>query len=69
MVSLIQTASFPGPVFVAFYGIKWYHDFNGLESQTNSKLVVNVLKAAKRIFIKTSYVDSLTNLGMQMKFI
>ena len=47
--SLIQTASSQGLVNAAFYGMNWFHDFNGIGSPTNSKLVVNVLEVAKHI--------------------
>lgn len=52
LASLIQTANTPSPVIAAFYAIKWFHDIMGLESPTNSKLVVNILESAKRILSK-----------------
>ena len=52
LASLIQTANSPGPVITAFYAIKWFHDLYGFESPTNSKLVVNILEASKRILSK-----------------
>ena len=50
--SLIQTVSSPSPVVAAYYAIKWYHDMYGLESPTDSKLVKNVVEAAKRILAR-----------------
>ena len=50
LVSLIQTASTPSPVITAFYPIKWVHDISDMKSPTDSKIVTNVLEAAKRIW-------------------
>ena len=47
--SLLQSAKTPAPVISAFYGIKWMHDLYGLDSPTDSKIVVNVVESAKRI--------------------
>ncbi|XP_068240109.1 uncharacterized protein [Palaemon carinicauda] len=52
LASLIQSVNSPSPVIAAFYAIKWYHDINGLYSPTNSKLVENILEAAKRVLGK-----------------
>jgi len=48
LASLIQSSQTPSPVISAFYAIKWFHDINGLKSPTESKLVCNILEAAKR---------------------
>lgn len=47
LASLIQTVNSTSPVLAAFYSIKWHHEINGLVSPTSSKLVENVLEAAK----------------------
>ena len=52
LVSLIQTASTPSPVITGFYFIKWVHDISDMKSPTDSKIVINVLEAAKRILAK-----------------
>ena len=52
LVSLIQTASTPSPVITAFYSFKWVHDISDMKSPTDSKIVINVLEAAKRILAK-----------------
>ena len=72
LASLIQTVNSFSPVIAAFYAIKWFHDIYGLESPTNSKLVVNVLEAAKRVLSKHTVkkepitVQILTNLYERM---
>ena len=72
LASLIQSANSPSAVIAAFYGIKWFHDLYGLESPTNSKLVVNVLESAKRILSKQVVkkepitVDILTSLYLRL---
>ena len=48
LVSLIQTASTPSPVITAFYSIKWVHEISDMKS----KIVINVLEAAKRVLAK-----------------
>ena len=53
LVSLIRTASTPSPVITAFYSIKWVHDISDMKLPTDSKIVINVLEAAKRILAKT----------------
>lgn len=45
--SLIQNANTPSPIISAFYSIKWFHDLYYLKSPTESKLVINILEAAK----------------------
>ena len=52
LVSLIQTASTPSPVITAFYSIKWVHEISDVKSPTDSKTVIIVLEAAKRILAK-----------------
>lgn len=47
LASLIQTANTPSPVQNAFYSIKWFHDLFDYKSPTESKLVSNILDAAK----------------------
>ena len=72
LASLIQTANSPGPVITAFYAIKWFHDLYGFESPTNSKLVVNILEASKRILSKPIKkkepvtIDILTSLYLKL---
>lgn len=68
LASLIQTVNSPSPVIAAFYAIKWFHDINGLHSPTDSKLVSNVLEAAKRKLSKPSVkkepitIDQISNM-------
>ena len=50
--SLIQSAHTPAPLISAFYAIKWYHDIFGLKSPTDSKIIINILEAGKRILSK-----------------
>ena len=52
LVSLIQTASTLSPAITVFYSIKWVHDISDIKSPTDSKIVINVLEAAKRILAK-----------------
>lgn len=52
LASLIQSANSVSPIISAYYGIKWYHDIHGLNSPTESSLVVNVLEAGKRVLAK-----------------
>ena len=52
LLRCIQTASTPSPVITAFYSIKWVHDISDMKSPTDSKNVINVLEAAKRILAK-----------------
>jgi hypothetical protein len=52
LASIIQTANTPSPVINSFYSIKWYHELLGFQSPTESKLVVNILEAAKRRLAK-----------------
>ena len=52
LVSLIQTSSTSSPVITAFYSVKWVHDISDMKSPTDSKIVINVLEAAKRILAK-----------------
>ena len=72
LVSLIQSSNSSSSVVAAFYGIRWFHDLYGLESPTNSNLVVNVLEAAKRILSKHTIrkepitVDILTSLYLRL---
>lgn len=72
LASLIQSANSLSAVIAAFYGIKWFHDLYGLESPTNSKLVVNVLESAKRILSKHTIkkepitIDILTSLYLRL---
>lgn len=46
--SLIQSANSPSSVFNAFYSVKWFHDLFDFKSLSDSKLLSNVLDAAKR---------------------
>ena len=48
LASLVQSANTHSPVTNAFYSIKWFHDLFDFKSPTDSKLVVNILDAAKR---------------------
>ena len=48
LASLVQSANTPSPIINAFYSIKWFHDLFDFKSPTDSKLVVNIFKAAKR---------------------
>lgn len=48
LASLIQTANSPSPIINAFYSIKWFHELFDFNSPTDSKLVLNILEAAKR---------------------
>lgn len=52
LTSLIQSANSCRPIITAFYSIKWFHDINNFSSPTNSKIVLNILEAAKRILAK-----------------
>lgn len=52
LTSLIQTANTPSPIITTFYALKWYHGIYDLKSLTDSKTVINVLEAAKRILAK-----------------
>ncbi|XP_053391932.1 uncharacterized protein LOC128554660 [Mercenaria mercenaria] len=52
LASLIQTSNTPSPVISAFYAAKWFHDLGDLKSPTDSKLVINILEAAKRLLGK-----------------
>ena len=46
--SLVQSANTPSLVINAYYSIKWFHELFDFSSVTNSKLVSNVLEAARR---------------------
>ena len=48
----MQSANTPSPIINAFYSIKWFHDLFDFKSPTDSKLVVNILEAAKRRLAK-----------------
>ncbi|KAK3090282.1 hypothetical protein FSP39_010613 [Pinctada imbricata] len=48
LACLVQQSQSPGPVTLAFYGIKWAHSVIGACSPTDSHLVKNVLEGAKR---------------------
>ena len=48
LVSVMQSASSPSPVLSAFYSLKWFHDIHGLQSPTDSKLLINLVESAKR---------------------
>ena len=48
MASLVQSANTHSPIVNAFYSIKWFHDLFDFKSPTDSKLVINILDAAKR---------------------
>ena len=52
LVSLIQTSNSPSPVVNAFYSLKWFHNMLDIESPTDSRLVSNILEAAKRRLAK-----------------
>ena len=52
--SLIQSCKTSSPLTSAFYAMKWYHEIYDFESPTNSKLVINILEAGKRILAKPS---------------
>ena len=48
LASLVQTSRSPSPVISAFYGLKWVHNYIGVNSPTDSDLVKNTLEGAKR---------------------
>ncbi|XP_052253990.1 uncharacterized protein LOC127860151 [Dreissena polymorpha] len=52
LASIIQTASSASPIINAFYSIKYYHDLFDYVSPTDSRLVINMLEAAKRRLAK-----------------
>ena len=52
LASIIQTANSASPIINAFYSIKYYHDLFDYVSPTDSRLVINVLEAAKRRLAK-----------------
>ena len=52
LVSLVQTANTASPIINAYYALKWYHDMFEYDSPTDSRLVTNVLQAAKRKLAK-----------------
>ena len=56
LAHLIQSSQTPSPVISAFYVIKWFHDINELKSQTESKLVCNILEASKRRLSRPKYI-------------
>lgn len=46
--SLIQSANSPSSVNNAFYSVKWFHELFDFNSLSDSKLIANILEAAKR---------------------
>lgn len=52
LASLVQSANTHSPVTHAFYSIKWFHELFDFKSPTDSKLVINILDAAKRRLAK-----------------
>ena len=52
IASLVQSANSHSPVTNAFYSIKWFHELFDFKSPTDSKLVINILDAAKRRLAK-----------------
>jgi hypothetical protein len=52
LASFVQTVNSPSPIVSAFYSIKCFHDMYGLISPTESKLVLYVLEASKRLLSK-----------------
>lgn len=50
--SIMQSANTPGPVITAFYSIKWVHELFDMKAPTDSKMVINILEAAKRMLSK-----------------
>ena len=48
MAYLVQSANTHSPIVNAFYSIKRFHDLFDFNSPTDSKLVINILDAAKR---------------------
>ncbi len=52
LASLIQNSNSCNSVISALYAIKWFHEINGLQSQTDSKLVTNIFESGKRIIAK-----------------
>ena len=48
LACLVQQSHSPGPVTLAFYGIKWAHSIISVPSPTDSYLVKNVLEGGRR---------------------
>ena len=61
LACLVQQCQSPSPVHQAFYGIKWAHSFIGIQSPTDSDIVKNVFKGAKRrLSISTKKKEPIT---------
>lgn len=48
LASIVQSANTHSPITNAYYSIKWFHELFDFKSPTDSKLVHNILEAAKR---------------------